>query len=90
MGPVPPFPEMTWVYVVAILTVGSAAAVAAWLCPGALRHREQALEQLVVQRTAELARLGELTRTLNDAILPEDVLDHVSAPGRGALTERRP
>ena len=89
MGPVPPFPEMTWVYVVAILTVGSAAAVAAWLCPGALRHREQALEQLVVQRTAELARLGELTRTLNDAILPEDVLDHVYSSFRATIPYER-
>jgi diguanylate cyclase (GGDEF)-like protein len=78
-------PESTWFYAVAILAVGFAAAVTAWLCRGALRSREPALEQLVQQRTAELAKLGELTRTLNDAILPEEVLDHVYSSFRGTI-----
>ena len=43
MGAVSPIPEATWFYALAILTVGAAAVVAAWLCRGAFRHREQAL-----------------------------------------------
>jgi diguanylate cyclase (GGDEF)-like protein len=89
MEPVSPNPEATWFYAVAILAVGAAAGVAAWLCRGALRHREQALEQLVEQRTAELAKLGELTRTLNDAILPEDVLNHVYSSFRSTIPYER-
>ena len=89
MSAVVPASETMWFYGVAILAVASAAAAAAWLCRGALRHREQALEQLVEQRTAELARLGELTRTLNDAILPEDVLDHVYTSFRGTIPYER-
>jgi GAF domain-containing protein len=89
MGAVFPTPESTWFYAVAVLAVVSAAAVAAWLCRGALRDREPALEQLVRQRTAELAKLGELTRTLNDAILPEEVLDHVYSSFRGAIPYER-
>jgi diguanylate cyclase (GGDEF)-like protein len=85
MGPVSPTPESIWLYAAAILVVGSAAAVAAWFCRGALHPREQALEKVVQQRTAQLEKLGELTRTLNAAILPEEVLDHVYSSFRGTI-----
>ena len=88
MGAVFQSPDSIWLYAVSILGVGFVAAVAAWLCRG-LRPREQALEQLVQQRTAELARLGELTRTLNNAILPEEVLDHVYSSFRATIPYER-
>ena len=89
MGAVSPIPSSVWLSVLSLLTVGSAAAVSAWFFRGSLRSREQALEQLVQQRTAELARLGELTRTLNNAILPEEVLDHVYSSFRATIPYER-
>jgi len=89
MSPVFHPAESIWLYVVSILVVGSIVAVAAWACRGSLRPREQALEKLVQQRTAELARLGELTRTLNHAILPEEVLDHVYSSFRATIPYER-
>jgi diguanylate cyclase (GGDEF)-like protein len=81
-------PELThpvWFYVTAGLATGLVVAVAIWLGVFALRRREEELERLVTQRTAELNKLGELTETLNRAILPEEVLEHVYSSFRTAI-----
>jgi diguanylate cyclase (GGDEF)-like protein len=82
---VAPFPQTAWFYVAAGLATGAAVTVVICLGLLASRRREHELERLVVQRTAQLARLGELTETLNKAILPEDVLDHVYESFRSAI-----
>jgi diguanylate cyclase (GGDEF)-like protein len=74
-----------WFYVTAGLATGLVVAVAIRAAVLLLRHREQELERLVEQRTAELAKLGELTETLNKAILPEEVLEHVYSSFRAAI-----
>lgn len=44
MSAVSAIPDSIWFYALSILAVGSVVSVAAWLCRGSLRHREQALE----------------------------------------------
>ncbi len=73
----PPVFSTWWFWVLGGLGVAALVAIAVRVRISAIAQRQSDLQREVANRTAELARLSELTELINEAVTIEDVLDHL-------------
>jgi|GEM_PF-516533 len=73
----PPLLETPWIYIATAIALVGLVWGAARLRMATLRKRERELERQVADRTAELAKLAELTQKLNSGLVLEEVLEYL-------------
>lgn len=73
----PRFVATPWFFALCAIAAGLLVSAASWLRGFTVRRTRETLKREVELRTAELARLADLTERINQAVTIEDVLDHV-------------
>lgn len=73
----PPLVQTPWVYIASTIALAGMVWGGVRLRMRALRNRERELERQVTARTAEWAKLAELTQKLNSGLVLEEVLEYL-------------